>query len=221
MLFRDNKVLWSGQHYAKAAHIIDGNKLIYYPFDSQKQSYHFLCMLSVNQQLWVGTSHGLYQIDHHNQQLKEIYSTDIFVHHLYKNDKGIWVTTDKGLFLFDQRGRLMHKYLQKDSNKHPFVIKHLNEDASDGTFWLATTEGLVHWNPDREQVLLHLTTAHGLSHNNLHAVYEDKAGYLWISSDYGLMRFHKNQEKKTYMQEGRHRFVHITFESVDGIPDSS
>ena len=56
---------------------------------------------------------------------------------------------------------------------------------------MGTNEGgLIKWFPKTGKYD-HFTVATGLSDNVIHGILEDEAGYLWLSSNYGLMRFDK------------------------------
>jgi signal transduction histidine kinase/CheY-like chemotaxis protein len=69
----------------------------------------------------------------------------------------------------------------------------MHED-SDGTFWLASKEaGLIHWNLETN-AFKQYTIQNGLSNNNIYAVYSDDYNNLWLTSNYGLMRFNKETE---------------------------
>ncbi len=60
------------------------------------------------------------------------------------------------------------------------------EDAN-GALWLATKgNGLLRWNRNTNKVT-RLTTENGLPANTLYRIEQDSKGYLWISSDNGLV----------------------------------
>ena len=198
-LYEDGTDLWMGQHGAHSIQLFKEEELIYFYF-KPFQTKRIYDIQRVGEEIWVGTIQGIYKVNKEQQQLDALFSEDIAIHYLYENYNGVWAATDKGLCLFSKAGKLQQRFLQDTLLKSP-PIKHFFEDI-DGTFWLATTNGLIHWHPETEEVLLHLTTNEGLSHNNLHAVYGDKNGFLYISSNYGLMRFHKaTKHIKTYLKK--------------------
>ncbi len=218
ILYEDNKDLWMGQHGAYAAHIYNKEGLIKYPFYPKKE-HRLHQMLRVGKELWVATIDGIYKVDKKKQHLIALYKEDVSVFHMYENEKGVWVGTDKGLYLFDKKGKRKQQFLQNFNNNQSY-LKHFFEDT-DGTFWLATSNGLLHWNPTDNKILSHLTTDEGLSHNNIHAVYGDTDGFLWLSSNYGLMRLHKKTLKiKTYLEKdgiAHHEFNHTShYQANDG-----
>ena len=59
--------------------------------------------------------------------------------------------------------------------------------------------GLIYW--DRKtDTKRQYTTEDGLSHNVIYAIYEDDAGYFWLPSDNGLMRFERASGEITIFQ---------------------
>jgi ligand-binding sensor domain-containing protein len=56
--------------------------------------------------------------------------------------------------------------------------------------WHTNGAGLIHWS-ENKGVIGHFTESDGLSNSDIHAVYDDRMGYLWLPSNYGLMRLHK------------------------------
>jgi signal transduction histidine kinase len=60
-------------------------------------------------------------------------------------------------------------------------------------YWLGTSNaGLIRWDRQKENYR-QFRRSEGLSNDNIYAVYPDKQGYLWMSSDYGIMQFDPNQ----------------------------
>lgn len=191
--------LWMGQHGAFGIHLYDGKKAILYPF-YPAQSQQIYNIQPAGRQVWIGTANGIFRVDKSEKQLVAVYNENVAIRYLYENPKGVWAATDKGLYLFNKKGKLQQRFLENFSNEQ-ILIKHFFEDE-DGTFWLATTNGLIHWHPKKNEILSHFTTKDGLSHNNIHSVYGDKTGFLWMSSDNGLMRLNKASNKiKTYLEE--------------------
>ncbi|MBS1736641.1 MAG: hypothetical protein JSS98_08590 [Bacteroidetes bacterium] len=77
-----------------------------------------------------------------------------------------------------------------------FNVKSISGDLKNENFlWIATNEGLVHYNIKSDSYLLY-NQNNGLSDNHLYGELEDSAGNLWISSNKGLSYF--NTHKKTF-----------------------
>lgn len=109
----------------------------------------------------------------------------------------IWMSTSQGLYQLNDGGEIIGRYYLNGSP--PFKlpandIHHCYIDR-DGVFWLATGDaGLLRWLPDNSQPPRQYTTLDGLPSMILHATYEDAVGYLWISSENGIIQFHKKTE---------------------------
>ena len=61
----------------------------------------------------------------------------------------------------------------------------------DGTMWLGTGEhGLWRWRvrPDADDTVHNIDVAHGLSSDNIRALYEDRDGNIWVGGEAGLDR---------------------------------
>jgi len=137
--------------------------------------------------------------------------TSLFDHQL------IWVASNHGLFLCRENGEIIAHYHDKQEKDYYLPdrdIHHIYQEKKDDgniIIWLATGGGgLIRWPIDggrdiddkdtyRPPSTLYrqYTLSTGLSSNDLHAVYEDDYGYLWISSDNGLMQFDKKSEQVT------------------------
>jgi signal transduction histidine kinase/DNA-binding response OmpR family regulator len=163
--------------------------------------------------LLIGTEKGLLQYDKRYsdtvtlfQQYNE-YKTlreSAIVQITNDRNNNTWLATSTGLYSLDADKGITGYYgatAEGKSNLLSNYIQHLYQDSS-GIYWLATANaGLIRWNKVTGEQRQY-SKLNGLSSNNLYAVYEDKRGFLWISSDYGLMRFNKAEEQVTlYTQE--------------------
>ena len=110
-----------------------------------------------------------------------------------------WLATNEGIFLMtDGAGILRH--FSEETGDLPFdYIQHFYIDEV-GVFWLATKGGgLIRWQPslnkNKRSTFKQFTINEGLSHNYLYSVYGDDYNNLWISSDYGIMKFDKETKQ--------------------------
>jgi len=144
--------------------------------------------------LWIGGDKVLGIVDTATlditsfQQLNGFTSLlDNNIRFFYETDEGIWLTTTNGLYLLDENEGIVAHYADMLPERR---ILHMHEDQ-EGIFWLATERGgLLRWDRTTDEVQ-QFTKKDGLSHNVIYAVYEDDFGYLWLPSQYGLMRFNK------------------------------
>jgi signal transduction histidine kinase/ligand-binding sensor domain-containing protein len=118
-------------------------------------------------------------------QFSELKSIEIL--DMLPNKDAIWVATSNGLYKMDRAKGFVARYDQFPVN----YIYQIAEDK-DGILWLSTGGGgLLRWNSVNNTVKQY-STANGLSNNTIYAAYDDGMGYLWLPSNYGLMRFEKS-----------------------------
>lgn len=143
--------------------------------------------------IWVGKSRGVSFINKYDKLTsfngsKEL--NDALVRQFFYTDQGIWIVTNKGLFLMDASSEKITKHYSKYNGLPVENINHLYKD-SQNILWLASrTDGLVRWDVEANSYKV-FNSQQGLSNNTIYAVYEDDHNYLWLPSNYGLMRFNK------------------------------
>lgn len=150
-------------------------------------------------QLLAGGDPGLWLVDPATNQVTPFRGYNQFpelaqahVLHIGTDRQGtIWLCATTGLYTVDPRQGVTARYwrggrgayrLPADSYQHFY-------QAPNGLFWLATAnDGLVRW--DRTQSRYRsFKRADGLNNDNIYAVYADRRGHLWLSSDNGIMQF--------------------------------
>ncbi len=180
----------AGHHQPLLRRKADGS-LEYYPFDLATEPVNIFCLLRTSDdQLLAGTDAGLFGLDEHGKKLVRKGTRKDMVATLYQDGSQLWAGTSEGLLELDPQGAVLQvAYVPPAHSKFDY-ISHIHRD-SEGIFWMSTHGGgLIRWNPATCEERL-FTTADGLSSNNLHAVYPDRYGHLWLPSDFGLVRFHK------------------------------
>ncbi|MGK0366002.1 MAG: signal transduction histidine kinase/DNA-binding NarL/FixJ family response regulator [Saprospiraceae bacterium] len=131
---------------------------------------------------------------------------NIAVYGFYKNKTGIWIATEEGIYLLKENRGIVHRFSSENGDLPFDNIKHITEN-SEGNFWLATSGGgIINWQPSLDEnqpsTFRQFTTANGLSNDYTYAVYPDEFGFLWVSSDVGLMRIDTaNFHIKTFFKE--------------------
>ena len=186
---------------------------LYLPFQNQ-----------VTGQLWIGTNNGLMRFDNNNNKTTpfrlSIPSEGVGVRQIHQNEKGVWLVTNKGLFLMNSRMEsLLEHYTVSNGLPHD-NLNHLYEDKA-GLFWLGTKGGgLIRWDIEKN-TFRQFSQENGLSNNNIYAVYEDEFETLWLPSDFGLTSFDKNAHlTRVYLPQNGiahkefNRFSH--FQAEDG-----
>lgn len=146
--------------------------------------------------IWIGATKGLieYDIGIDSLRLFDKYNgfeelKNKIIHYFFEDEEGIWLATSDGLYLLNpNRGiETCHQPLSQ------LNIQHFYRERD--TFWLATTShGLVKWNKKDNSTHIY-NQEDGMLDDYLMAVYPDTLDNLWLSSEMGLIRFHKPTEQ--------------------------
>ena len=125
---------------------------------------------------------------------------------LFQNEKEIWAATTRGIYVLDSKTEKVIRRISSENSDLPYDdILHIAKDE-EGIYWLGTKGGgLIRWNTE-ENVFRQFTQETGLSNNTIYAVYPDEFGKLWLTSNYGLMSFN------------RENFETILYSVQNGIP---
>lgn len=194
-----DNTIWLGRHSTQIAHLSPSlqnlsdvkislpiNKLdeILRPFeDSFTSEIYFGSrhkgLLVLNKQTGIIEPYPLLNL------FKELASLEIL--HLLPTKECIWVASSNGLYKLDRKKGIVARFDHFPEN----FIYHIEPDKS-GVFWLSTKGGgLLKWDRPRSSFKQY-STANGLSNDIVYAAYDDGLGYLWLPSNYGLMRFDKS-----------------------------
>jgi len=191
-----------------------------------------------NHRIWMGTNDGIYYFDTLHQAFIKfsIYGAcqklnTTIVYDLYEDVSNgvIWIATSSGVFKYEHETGAFTKHYHQDAEgslylPHDFILYIHPDEEDENIFWLGTKGGgLIKWQPyaTENNVLANYTVASGLSDNVIYAVLEDNFGHLWMSSNYGLMRFDKaTAQVKTYLPKNgiTHQEFNVLshYEDADG-----
>lgn len=159
----------------------------------------------INQQLWIGSHKQLIiydiasdrafpfpKVNHFNQL------SNSSIHCIQAIDKGnYWIGTNKGLFLLSLEEGVIAQYGPEQTGAYHMplsTVYHVTQ-ARDGSFWLATRTGLVHWQGPGTTSYKVYSKEEGLPDNYCAAVYQDQSGFLWISSRRGIVQLDPNTDR--------------------------
>jgi signal transduction histidine kinase/ligand-binding sensor domain-containing protein/AraC-like DNA-binding protein len=174
--------------------------------------------------IWVGSDMGLLYLDKENKSFQSfdlpISPKQLHIRQFFENEDGIWIVSNKGLFLMDSSQEMVLQHYTSNSDFPVTNFLHLHEDA-EGYFWLGTKGGgLIKWDRKKNKYKQY-RQSNGLSNNTIYAVYEDENDQLWLPSDFGLNCFNKtNLTNQIYLlkngiaHEEFNRFAH--YRSADG-----
>lgn len=181
----------------------------------QKTGVKFLSIWALHEnttgKLWVGSDNGLGYLDvgadsisRYNAEKPYDGINSSIIYDFHENEQGLWIATTSGLYLkkADDKGWAVYNKLQKAPYHLPSdYLFDINEDQQ-GNLWLATQGGGVLCLDPKTGVCEQWTTSQGLSHNVTYATLEDEFGYIWISSNKGLMRMNPTTHLvNTYLPE--------------------
>ncbi|MCP4151255.1 MAG: histidine kinase [bacterium] len=135
---------------------------------------------------------------------------------MLEDSRGIfWLGTWHGLFQFDRKKKTFKSFsldYQQALKTEREIIFDIMEDR-DGDLWVCTYgKGLFKYAKSVDSEVRHLTSnffkyAHipnkqnSISSNNVHAIYEDRAGNLWLGTDRGLNRYNKAGDTFTRIKD--------------------
>ena len=201
----------------------DNNQVHSYPIADAKDFTWTLASMH-NGEIWMSGGAKVIAFNPTTETFREVISFekrtdhtfDFYIYDIQEaindHDK-IWICTNRGLFFCSHDGKILAIYNDKQEKAHhlpAFNYHHLYQPAyqsgrkGNETIWLATGDGglfqlSIHQKHNSFDLRLkkQFTVANGLSSNALHSVYEDAYGYLWLSSDNGLMQFDKSNEQIT------------------------
>lgn len=134
-----------------------------------------------------------------------------------------------GLCVLKLKKKLYHKKYVSETSPIP---RHFY-DQNDSTVWLGTTDGLVKFDSKKLRVVKTFKRREGLPNNMVYAIAPDTFGYLWLSTNVGISRFHpiteeftnfKSDNNQSENEHNRHavcttRDGRILFGSIDGITE--
>jgi len=121
---------------------------------------------------------------------------DIGYNYLFEDGPYVWAATFSGLYRIDKTTKEF-KAIEAIGNKS---LTHFVK-RKDGKFWLVSYHsGLLMWDPKTNETKS-ITQKDGLSSVFLNSIHEDRFGYLWITSDNGLMRYNTTNDYITIFRE--------------------
>lgn len=128
-------------------------------------------------------------------------------HFYYDSKNNLWACGTAGIYLLDSTNTVVEYYHKNaENNKYKLPFDNINGifEDKDGIFWLATGgSGLIKWNRIKNTFTI-ITAEEGLTSNVLYGILEDENEKLWISSEYGLMKYDPltNYVNKYYEKDG-------------------
>lgn len=153
--------------------------------------------------LWIGNNRGLYYYQQSTDRFtpfenyngyEAIKQSDVFaIQSLSERAGWLWVSTSGGLYKLDVNKGITDRYWKGGEGRHHLPVDNIRNvcRTEDGIYWLATAEGLLRWDSLKAEYNL-FSIKDGLQDENIYAVYADRHGFLWLSSDNGIIQFQRS-----------------------------
>jgi ligand-binding sensor domain-containing protein/signal transduction histidine kinase/DNA-binding response OmpR family regulator len=167
--------------------------------DSKPENKQVYALLVVDNGLWLGTdgrglkfrdTQGKITSYYHNAKDKKSISGDIVLSLLKDDGNNLWVGTDYGLNYYDAQTNSFTQFVHQNNN--PYSLQHntilcLFTDSKN-RLWVGTEGGGLNYYDKKSQRFYAITVNAGLANAVIHAIKEDKAGDIWVSTNKGLSK---------------------------------
>lgn len=156
--------------------------------------------------LWVGTFRGLARFDPADESFERFSAAtpgepEPSISSIVRTDSGLWAgTVNRGLLRFvkSEEGPrdLIVRSFRHDPLEPSSLLPHDNVRSlygeADGTLWIGTEVGLVHFDPavgQREIFLPRPGDPTALPNGRIYSLHRDRQGTLWVGTGNGLARY--------------------------------
>lgn len=167
----------------------------------------------INNIVWLGSDKGLYLSNKYDltkvEPYKDANGEEVFhrkeINYLLRDievDEYLWVCSDFGLYLLDQRKGIIQSYefgADKEKSLLSNVVQRIVQ-LENGNIWVASSGGLSYIDRSSGQIKSY-TTREGLPDNMIYTIQEDDKGILWLGTRNGLSRFDPKEETFTNFYE--------------------
>jgi len=212
---RENNDLWVGTNNGLDLYHPETN--IFQHFAEEKGALHFTGKLirklfeDSKGNIWIATGNeGVVELDKKKQQFIKFQhdpanpnslSNDAGIYAFCEDKEGnIWISTYAGIDIFNSRNNQFTHYNSKTSNLLDDIstVVSLFPDSK-GNVWIGTMDGgLIRYNKKNDE-FVGFTKQQGLVNNTINSIIEDHKGFLWLSTNGGIVRFDPvNQKFRNY-----------------------
>lgn len=205
-VFRDSKgQLWIGTWGGGMnRYIQEGNKQPYFQrfggavLPGEKSIYISSITEDTAGNLWVGTLEGLLHFDADRQAFSQQYHLApqriTEVGSVLMEGDTLWAGTRLGLFRIDQPSApkaVIRRYTRDAANPNSISGNYVISIAIDrkGELWCGTYGNGINRLDRRTETFTSYSTKNGFSNNIIYCILPDDGGHLWLSTDFGLIRF--------------------------------
>lgn len=196
-----NGWLWTGNYGFLFAYNASDQTIISYPTPVKEP---WSLYADTSGYIWMSNL-GLYRLNPKTGKTIPVQMPDfpeldnaIIYHFFEESPEQVWLCSTTGLYLFNPYTQEIQRYGPDEPEAFRLPaqdIRHLYFDKLANTFWLATADrGLIRWDRTRHQ-----TETYRFQDDKsqiLHSVYADASGYLWLSSEYGIVQFERRSGRR-------------------------
>ncbi len=182
-------------------------------------------LIDKKERLWIGTEHdGIAMVALKDSKRSDQYTyfhdggtgnfklnnTDVITEIKSDDENNIWVGTQNGFHLFEEKTQSFLHHTSLFDEKLPSTIVN-SIHFNDGIIWIGTANGLLKLKFVENQLILNkiYTTTDGLNNNFINAITSDNDGNLWLSTTTEIVKFIRAQN------------VFINYGEADGVKTSS
>ena len=180
-------------------------------------------LLQIDKEIWVGESNKLSKITLKNSTrdlltgdftytayAEQTSPTDIINVMLHDPETGIWFGTRNGLYLLKKNGQADFEIFRHDVRNKQSIssnnIFSLYKDQETGNIWVGTFGGginkIIFDGEKNVKGFERITKRDGLPDNAIYSISEDKKGFLWLSTDGGIVKMNpETQAVKVFNME--------------------
>lgn len=151
------------------------------------------CLLVLDNQIWVGSNHGLFVMNHGSHPRVIVPDKDIYSI-FQSSTKDIYIGTRmEGLHKISPDGTMAFFQEKASPGGIQIASNQIREFIEDnqGNIWFGTFRGLQKYNPSTGELSLYNRNnlPGGLSHSSVFSLYFDRQGTIWAGTYYGGVNY--------------------------------
>lgn len=144
---------------------------------------------------WIGTSAGIFRLDHRTGQLTAFTSYTDSIAREIRNIYSLMEDRQGNIWMASRFGGNIHR-LDQATGRFTFysagaIINCLYQDVHD-SIWVGTTNGLYKFNQASNGFSLHSIPGYALNSSDIRNIIEDDSHNLWVSSKSGVFKLSKH-----------------------------
>lgn len=178
------------------------------------------------QQMWIGTSDGIYIVDTKTLQQKQHFEVgNKFVRTICQDKQGrIWVGYfGNGIEVFTPNMKKIQSFNSKDKGSRTLPSNSINQLYLDyrGQMWAASNEGAICIDTQKMTIKKIYDKSNGLNNEHIRGMVEDKQHNLWMSTNMGISCMDSKEHFYNYTNKDNVPQANFNDQSVLVAPDGT